>query len=154
MTRCEACPLRYTLLELIVVISILALVMTLAAGRMGSGSSRLQLKSEADETASFLSSARATAIQQGRRVPVLLEGRSLSFESSDAKDAPKKVHAIPESVELKAKAKEVDGKARLFAFFPDGRGSGSPLELSLKSHSFEISVSPLTGAPSAKEAQE
>lgn len=156
---------RYTLLELIVVVAILAMVLTLAAGRMGSGSSSLRLQAEADELASFLSSARSIAIRQGANAQVLLEGRVLSVElaaktganaaSDMEKDSkPGACHKIPETIEIKVKPDESGGRVKLFTFFPDGRGSGSPISLSLKVCSFDVSVSPLTGIISVKETAE
>jgi type II secretory pathway pseudopilin PulG len=144
-------PRQYTLLELVVVVSILALVMTVAASRLGSGSGRLTLQMEADGAASFLGSAKALAIHQGRRIQVELRDRSLVIAGNDSLELN---HPIPAEIELKPQVQGRDGKARLFTFFPDGRGSGSPFRMKLKAHEFELSVSPLSGAVSVKELEE
>ena len=145
----------YTLLELVAVVAIIGLVMTIVAMRAGTGSKTLRLKTEADEAASFLSSAKSEALHKGARVHVTLEGRRLSIEPEGTKDeTPKISRALPDDVDLLTQVREIDGRKRIFTFFPDGRGSGPTLELSSKGIKFDVSVSPLTGAISVKEAEE
>jgi general secretion pathway protein H len=133
-----------TMIELLVVLSIMAvmaaMVMPLLSGRV----SGVELKSAAREVAAGLRFARSDAVatRQETRIVFDLEQRTFRI------DRDTRLHQLPKMLELKlftAQNDIVDEKIGAIRFYPDGGSNGGRLTMAAGERKFEVDVDWLTG---------
>jgi len=133
-----------TLLELLIVLSIMAILAAIVVPIFGSGVSAGELKGATREIAAGLRLARSEALatRKETRVMLDLEGRSFKVE----RDA--RTHTLPRQIELKlftAQSDIVNETSGAIRFFPDGGSNGGRVTLSVGERKFNVDVDWLTG---------
>jgi general secretion pathway protein H len=133
-----------TMLELLIVLSIMALVSALVLPMFGGGVSTGELKAAARELAAGLRLARSDALatRQETRVTLDLEHRTFQIE----RDA--RTHTLPRQIELKlftAQSDLVAETSGAIRFFPDGGSNGGRVTLAAGERKYDVDVDWLTG---------
>jgi general secretion pathway protein H len=133
-----------TLLELLVVLSLIGILVAMVVPTLGGGVSTTELKSSARQMAAALRLARSEALASRREhsVRVDLERRVFRVDG-DAREI-----ALPRDVELKlftAQSDLVSDKAGAIRFFPDGGSNGGRVTLGAGERKYEVDVDWLTG---------
>ena len=133
-----------TMIELLVVISIMALIAALTVPILSGGVSTTELKGAAREVAAGLRFARSDAVatRQETRLVFDLEGRTFRID----RDA--RLHSLPKQVEIKlftAQSDIADEKTGAIRFFPDGGSNGGRVTIAAGERKFEVDVDWLTG---------
>jgi general secretion pathway protein H len=141
--RLPACA-GVTLLELLIVLSIMAIVAAIALPMFGPGVSTGELKSAAREMAAALRLARSEAVatRQETRVMLDLEHRTFQIERES------RAHALPKLVEMKlftAQSDLVNDKVGSIRFFPDGGSNGGRVTLAAGERKYDVDIDWLTG---------
>ena len=133
-----------TLLELLIVLSIMAILAAIVVPIFGGGVSAGELKGATREIAAGLRLARSEALatRKETRVMLDLEGRTFQVE----RDA--RTHTLPRQIELKlftAQSDLVNEKIGAIRFFPDGGSNGGRVTLTAGERKFNVDVDWLTG---------
>jgi general secretion pathway protein H len=133
-----------TLLELLIVLSIMAIVAAMVMPMFGSGVSSSEMKSAARQIAAGLRVARSDALvtRQEKRLTFDLEQRTFQVEGNP------KQHALPKQLEMKlftAQRDLVDEKVGAIRFYPDGGSNGGRVTIAAGERKYEIDVDWLTG---------
>jgi general secretion pathway protein H len=133
-----------SLLELLVVLSIMAIVAAIAGPYLAGGVSAAELKGAAREVAAGLRLARSEALSQRReaRLVVDLERRTFRVDG-DARE-----HALPKGTGLKlftAQNDLVSDRVGAIRFYPDGGSNGGRLTIAAGERKYEVDVDWLTG---------
>ncbi|MDP5293437.1 GspH/FimT family pseudopilin [Oceanimonas sp. CHS3-5] len=134
----------FTLLELLVVLTIAVLALAVALPRFAALLPGAELKSYSRQTAALLRLARSQAIATGDVVILSLDVKQRHTQlSGQAKE-----HAWPSGVTLSLKdtqtSRQPDGIAELM-FYPDGASSGGTVRVASDNRQFRIRVDWLTG---------
>lgn len=132
-----------TLLELLVVLSIMGIVAALVIPTFGGGVSTTELKSAARQMAAALRLARSEALATRREHVVLLDLERRVFRIDDAREI-----ALPRDAELKlftAQSDLVSDRAGSIRFFPDGGSNGGRVTIAAGERKYEVDVDWLTG---------
>ena len=152
--RLPSCPVRntasrsasagVTLLELLIVLSIMAIIAALVLPTFGNGVSSSELKGSAREVAAALRFARSEALatRQETRVVLDLEGRTFAIDHGG------RPRTLPRLVELKlfsAQSDLVSDKVGAIRFFPDGGSNGGRVTLAAGLRKYDIDIDWLTG---------
>ncbi len=133
-----------SLLELMIVLTIMAIVAALVVPMLGGGVSNTELRSAARQLASGLRLARSEALAQRRETFLVLDVAGRRFKV----DQDPKEHALPRDVELKlytAQKDLVDEKIGSIRFYPDGGSNGGRITVGSGERKYEIDVDWLTG---------
>ena len=133
-----------TLLELLIVLSIMAIVAALVLPMFSSGVSTGELKGAARQVAAGLRLARSEALatRQETRVLLDLEHRTFRVERDG------RLITLPRLIELKlftAQSDLVDDKVGAIRFFPDGGSNGGRITLAVGERKYDVDVDWLTG---------
>jgi hypothetical protein len=123
------------------------LVTGVVVGNVGRIPAFLSLENTVQKIQYLFSKASMMAMAQGKTVTVSYEpgGKVFSISSAGSQDSGEfsgkfLSEKIPESVSVK-----FDSEEPSYVFFPDGSGSGTSFNLTLKGHSFRVRISGLTG---------
>ncbi len=133
-----------TLLELLIVLSIMAIIAALVVPLLGPGVSNTELKSAARQMAAGLRLARSEAVAQRLDTRVMLDLEHRTFQVE--RDA--RVHTLPREVEMKlftAQSDLVSDRVGAIRFFPDGGSNGGRVTLASGERKFEVDIDWLTG---------
>jgi general secretion pathway protein H len=133
-----------TLLELLIVLSIMAIAAALVLPMLGGGVSTGALKGAAREVAAGLRVARgqALATRQETRLILDLDRRTFQVERDP------RTHALPKQIEMKlfsAQSDLVSDKVGAIRFFPDGGSNGGRVTLAAGERKYDIDIDWLTG---------
>lgn len=133
-----------TLLELLIVLSIMGLVAAFVVPLLGPGMSTAELKSAARQVAAGLRLARSEAVatRLDTRLVLDLEQRTMHV------DRDPRVLALPREVELKlytAQNDLVSEKSGAVRFYPDGGSNGGRITLASGERKYDVDVDWLTG---------
>ncbi len=133
-----------TLLELVIVMSLMAIIAAMAMPMFGSGVSTSQLRSSAREVAASLRMARSEALatRKEARLVIDLEQRTFQLERET------RPHPMPKDVELKlftAQSDIVNEKMGAIRFYPDGGSNGGRITIASGERKYEVDVDWLTG---------
>jgi general secretion pathway protein H len=133
-----------TLLELMIVLTIMAFVAAIVLPMLGGGVSTSELKSAAREVAAGLRYARGQAIvQRGEAFLVLdVDARTFTLPPDT------RVHKLPDKMDIKlftAQRDLVAEKVGAIRFFPDGGSNGGRITLAAGERKFDVDVDWLTG---------
>jgi general secretion pathway protein H len=141
----RALPARgVTLLELLVVLSIMAVVAALVVPMFGGGVSTTDMKSAARQLAAGMRLARSEAVATRMETSVTLDLERRTFRV--ARDP--REYALPAKVELKLVTAQSDiesEKTGSIRFFPDGGSNGGRVTLAAGERKYEVDVDWLTG---------
>ena len=133
-----------TLLELLIVLSIMAIVAAMVVPMFGGGVSTGELKSAARQVAAGLRLARSEALatRQDTRVMLDLERRTFQVERD------RREYTLPRQIELKlftAQSDLVSDKIGAIRFFADGGSNGGRITLAVGERKYDVDVDWLTG---------
>lgn len=133
----------YTLLELIVAMTVLALAMAIVAPRMAGSRDKMQLKAAAVALASDLRATRAAARRQNLETFVTLDVRHHAYTAQGL--GPRRLpRAVVLNVNAPRSADAPPGSAT-FRFKPDGTASGGEIQLASGANRASINIDWLTG---------
>jgi general secretion pathway protein H len=150
--RCgDAAPRAHglSLLELLIVLSLMALAAALVIPLFGGGVSQTELRKAAREVAAGLRAARTEALVNRRDALLALDLEHRTFRV----DRDPRIHALPSGIAMKlftaqADLGETTGAIR---FFPDGGSTGGRVTLAAGERKFDVDVDWLTGRVSIAE---
>ena len=133
-----------TLLELLIVLSIMAILAAIVVPIFGGGVSAGELKGATREIAAGLRLARSEALatRKETRVTLDLEARSFQVE----RDA--RTHTLPRQIELKLFTAQSDLLSEMVGairFFPDGGSNGGRVTLAAGERKYNVDIDWLTG---------
>ena len=133
-----------TLLEMLVVLSIMAILAALVIPRFTGGVSMSELKGATRELAAGLRLARSEALATRKETRLLLdlEQRAFRLESDS------RVHSLPKQIDLKLFTAQSDlfsEKVGAIRFFPDGGSNGGRVTLAAGERKFNVDIDWLTG---------
>jgi len=133
-----------TMLELLVVLSIMALVAAFVVPLLGPGVPTAELKGAARQVAAGLRLARSEAIatRQDTNLMLDLEHRTMRV------DRDPRVHRLPPAVDLKlftAQSDLVDEKVGAIRFYADGGSNGGRITVASGERKYDVDVDWLTG---------
>jgi general secretion pathway protein H len=153
MTKHPAAPTRaaaprrlrgVTLLELLIVLSIMAIIAAMVVPIFSGGVSTAELKGAAREVAAGLRVARSEALATRKETRVVLDLEHRSF----AVEPDARAHALPRQIELKlftAQSDLVSDRVGAIRFFPDGGSNGGRVTLAVGERKYNVDVDWLTG---------
>jgi len=133
-----------TLLEILVVLTLMAFIVAVVLPTFGGGVSTAALKSAAREVAAGLRYARGQAIAQRSEALLVLDVEALTFTLPPDTH----LHRLPERLELKlytAQRDLVGDKIGAIRFFPDGGSTGGRITLAAGERKYDVDVDWLTG---------
>jgi general secretion pathway protein H len=133
----------FTLLELLVGLSILALLAALAVPILTAPSDGVRLRTAAEQIAAALRLARANAIVRNGEVAVVIDAEGRSIRRNDG---PVQPFASDVSVQLTiAESERATPTRGGFRFFADGSSTGGDIVLRLPGRELRLCVDWLTG---------
>ncbi|MBL8525340.1 MAG: GspH/FimT family pseudopilin [Betaproteobacteria bacterium] len=134
----------FSLLELIVVITIIGLAYTLVPKMVFGGVSGAELRSNVRAVAAGLRLAREAAISTKREAVLTLDLDNRTFTVQN----DSRVHKLNETLEVKLYTSQADlvtEKIGAIRFYPDGSSNGGRVTVAAGDRSFEVDVDWLTG---------
>jgi len=133
-----------TLLELLIVLSIMAVLAALVVPRFTGGVSTSELKGATRDIAAGLRLARSEALATRKETRLVLDLEQRSFRvEPDAR-----TRALPRQIELKlftAQSDLVSEKVGAIRFFPDGGSNGGRVTLAAGERKYNVDIDWLTG---------
>ena len=133
-----------TLLEMLIVLSIMAVLAAVVIPRFGDGVSTSALKGATREIAAGLRLARSEALATRKETRLLLDLEQRTFRL----EADPRVHSLPKQIELKlftAQSDLLSEKVGAIRFFPDGGSNGGRVTLAAGERKFNVDIDWLTG---------
>jgi general secretion pathway protein H len=133
-----------TLIEILVVLSIMAVVAAMAVPMLSGGVSGSELKGAAREVAAGLRFARSDAVATRQETRLVFDLEQHTFRI----DRDARVHSLPKKAELKlftAQSDIADEKTGAIRFYPDGGSTGGRLTIAAGERKYEVDVDWLTG---------
>ena len=134
----------FSLLEMIVVITIIGLAYTLLPKMVFSGVSGAELRSNARAVATGLRIARDAAINTKRETVLSLDMENRMFTLPN----DSKLHKLNDQLDVKlytSAADVISDKVGTIRFYPDGSSNGGRVTVAAGERGFEIDVDWLTG---------
>lgn len=133
----------FTLIEILVVVTLIAALMLVLVGAMNGGMDGLKLRSNAKTLAAELRHARAQAISTGtiQSFTIVPEKRSWTGAKNRHGEIPKALTVTFHGVR-QVQAREGEG---VILFFEDGASTGGQIQLSAKKAAWNVDVTWLTG---------
>ncbi|MGX5805658.1 prepilin-type N-terminal cleavage/methylation domain-containing protein [Bradyrhizobium sp. Arg314] len=150
MTVCAAHATRranaaagFTLVEMLIVLTILALVAAIAGPGLIKRYRTVDLQTSASEIVTRFRASRTVAIATAKpqRIVIAPQARSIHFDDRHTIDLPQDV----EMVVTTGRETTVDGREAILTFLPNGSASGMKIDLRQKGQSAHIEVNWLTG---------
>ena len=140
----------FTLMELLVVLTILGIALVLSAPTLTRSLPGLELRAQAREAAGVLREARALAIGRNQEVTVAIdrERRLFTVEGKPALQLSQRITIPFSAKEPHQPASDIKFERR---FFPDGTSNGGRLTLALGERKKHVAVDWLTGAVSTTD---
>jgi general secretion pathway protein H len=133
-----------TLLELLIVLSIMAIVAALVLPMFSGGVSTGELKGAARQVAAGLRLARSEALATRQETQLVLDLEHRTFRIE--RDAHQ--HALPPKIEMKlftAQSDLLSEKVGAIRFFPDGGSNGGRVTLGAGERKYDVDIDWLTG---------
>jgi len=133
-----------TLLELLIVLTLMAIVAGFVIPMFGGPLSTSELRSTARQLAAGLRLARSEAVSQRRETFLVLDVAGKRFKV----DRDPQEHKLPSRVELKlftAQNDLVDESVGSIRFFPDGGSNGGRITVAAGERKFDVDIDWLTG---------
>ena len=140
----------FTLLEILVVLTLIGLIAAVTIPTFSGGVSTTALKSAAREIAAGLRLARGQAIAQRTEATLELDVAARAFRVLP----DPRVHVLPREIEIKlytAQRDLVSDQVGAVRFYPDGGSNGGRITLAVGERKFDVDVDWLTGRVSVLE---
>ena len=140
----------FTLLEILVVLTLMGLIAAVTIPTFSGGVSTTALKSAAREIAAGLRLARGQAIAQRKEATLELDVAARAFRVLP----DPRVHELPREIEIKlytAQRDLVSDQVGAVRFYPDGGSNGGRITLAVGERKFDVDVDWLTGRVSVLE---
>jgi general secretion pathway protein H len=140
----RAASMGVTLLELLIVLSIMAIVAAMVLPMFGGGISTGELKGAARQVAAGLRLARSEALATRQETRVVLDLQQRTFQL----DRDAHVHSLPRQVEIKiytAQSDLLNESTGSIRFFPDGGSNGGRVTIADGARKYDIDIDWLTG---------
>jgi general secretion pathway protein H len=133
----------FTLIEILIVVTLIAALTLVLVGAMNGGMDGLKLRSNAKKLVAELRHARAQAISTGtiQRFAVVPEQRTWTGAKSRSGTFPKTLDVTFTGVR-QVQAREGEG---VILFFEDGASTGGRIQLRVKNAAWNVDVAWLTG---------
>lgn len=141
MRRGEA---GYTLLELLVVITVAGLLTAAFSTNIFAGKDTVELRAAAQDLTALLKRARGEALAENRETAVFIDVDAKVYGS----EGGDREYPLPSDAEIRflTAAEEISRDSRgAIRFFPDGSATGGGLRLSRNGQTYQVSVHWLTG---------
>jgi general secretion pathway protein H len=141
----------FSLLEVLLVMVLVAATGALAAGVVGGGFARMELRGNARDIATELRFTRARALATGMPQTFSIDPAAHAWQGADGRSG-----AVPDSLRIRfVGAREVQPAEGVGAimFFGDGASTGGRVRLSRDRAGFDIDVAWLTGEVSVHRAE-
>jgi general secretion pathway protein H len=142
----------FTLLEIIITLTVITLVMAVAYPSLSRGTTTLSLRTTGRDILSILRYAREKAVTEQAGIRVLLDQDKQSVMLINDADNSTRTYSLPEKVKIQTvvvDGVEVDGGVSTVRFMPNG--SSSAVEILVKSTTgaaMKIVSDPITGVAS------
>jgi general secretion pathway protein H len=133
----------FTLIEIIIVLTLAALLLALVPPRLSGALAAAEIRSAARELASALRYARSRAVTRHAEVLLTLDTERRRYRVSGSR-----WRALPEDLQLKLTTARSERRSRgvgSIRFYPDGTGTGGQIALGSGARGFVVDVSWLTG---------
>jgi general secretion pathway protein H len=140
----------FTLIEILVVLTLIGLIAAVTIPTFSGGVSTTALKSAAREIAAGLRLARGQAIAQRTEATLELDVAARAFRVLP----DPRVHELPREIEIKlytAQRDLVSDQVGAVRFYPDGGSNGGRITLAAGERKFDVDVDWLTGRVSIIE---
>ena len=140
----------FTLLELLAVLSIMALVAAVVIPSLGGGAA-VELASASRSLASGLRQTRNRALNDNRSAILALDVANREFRLPGEQRA----HKLPERIHIvlfTARSEQLSEQGGAIRFFPDGSSTGGRITLSIDSLRYLVDVDWLTGRVKVMES--
>lgn len=134
----------YTLLELLVVITVAGLLTAVFMPNIFTGKDTVELRAAAKNLTTTLKRSRGEALAENRETVVFIDVDAKNY----SRDGDGRTYLLPADAEihLLTAAEEIVGDRRgAIRFFPDGSATGGGLRLSRNGQVYQVSVHWLTG---------
>ena len=134
----------FTLVEMLVVMTIMVLAYAVTAPMISAGVSGAELKAAARQVAAGLRKARSEAVAHKNEVALTVDVEGRQFDLS----GDKRVYRMPEKIEISlftAQSELTGAKTGAIRFFPDGSSTGGRVTLSRDEPKFLVDVDWMTG---------
>ena len=134
----------FTLVEMLVVMTIMVLVYAMTAPMISAGVSGAELKAAARQVAAGLRKARSEAVTHKNEVSLTVDVEERQFDLS----GDNRVYRLPEKIEISlftAQSELKDAKTGAIRFYPDGSSTGGRVTLSRDERKFLVDVDWMTG---------
>lgn len=143
----------YSLLEMLVVLTILAMIAALTPAAYRTIRPGIELRSTAGEISALLRTARSDAVRTGRDAVVVfdLDRKSASMESEDS------AITWPDDVEVTAivaESERPEANRGGIRFFPGGGSTGGKLHLRTRKYAYDVTVDWLLGTVQVEKSNE
>ncbi len=140
----------FTLTELLVVLSILAVIITIIFTSYRPRTDKLELRKHAMIIAALMRSQRSLAIRQNKATTFVINVETGQYGEGKVK----RRHSLPSNVAIRlltAKSEVINTKLGNIRFFPDGSSTRGTLILKYKSFEERIEIDWLTGIVRLKQ---
>ncbi len=141
----------FTLLELILVVSLIALLMTMVPRLFGNGVSGAELKSNVRMIAAAMKLARDAAINTRREAFVTVNVESHEFTTT----FDEKVHKLNDKLTLKlftSQADQINEQTASYRFYPDGSSNGGRVTVIANERELTVDIDWLTGRATVNDS--
>lgn len=132
-----------SLLEMLLVVSLIAIIGVVTATAMNGGIEGMRLRNAGKEIATQLRYTRTQAIATGQAQRFVIDPRARTWQAANGRHGE-----IPAALEVQFHGARQAGAGQGqggIGFFPDGASTGGSIELSARSAAWEIQVGWITG---------
>jgi type II secretion system protein H len=138
-----------TLIEMLVVMTIIGLLAAVAAPSVGSGVETVRLRSTAERLASTLRTGRDRAVRTRHYQEVSIDPQTRMVELRDLETGSVSSWELPSTIQTKS------GKRMAFQMYPDGGVQAMKVNLqNLRGRQVEVSMDPFTLFPVVREVSQ
>lgn len=140
----------FTLVELLVVLTLIALIATLATPMIQRSIPGAQLQTSAERLRSELRLARSIAIRDNRQAWLLVDVEAGTYQRGENT----RVQTIPPAIQLTlltAQREQIDEYRGRIRFFPDGTSTGGSVTLAGETQAVEVAIDWFDGRVSIDE---
>jgi general secretion pathway protein H len=137
-------PNGFTLVELLVVLTVIGLIMALAPIAMYSAMPSLELRTTTRELAAALRSTRSAAIRDNREAALTLDVEA-GWYRRDGRERQRKIDPEIQLKLLTATIEAEDDSVGRIRFFPDGTSTGGQITLARGEQTYYIVIDWLSG---------
>ena len=132
-----------SLLEMLVVLSILSLSLLIIAPNFKGPLNRLTFEAESNQLQTTLETARSQAIRKNESIDVVINVAAKTYRNNLYPTS----HALPQDIDItiEAAASDVVDNEAIITFYPDGSAKGAEIEMTRGNQSYVISVDWLLG---------